>query len=176
MKKAIKIGFFTGIIISMVLISATYVRQFLPDTFTANLLFFVLFFAAVVLVLWYSLHLYCKSSAVKWMSLSLTGIISSAIAALLVSVHGYVYGLFDTTPSLGALLQSSTARWEKTNEAAGFLLDSWFGNPLNYALYHFGNLVLVLFLLSLLIAAVYYLRHRKRSPYHESSKNHELIF
>lgn len=86
MIRAIVTGFVTGIIISAILIGATYARGFLPDTFTANLFFITIFFSAIAGVIWLSLNYYCKSSAVKWMSLSITGIISSIIAAVLVTI------------------------------------------------------------------------------------------
>jgi len=86
MIRAIVTGFVTGIIISAILIGATYVRGFLPNTFTANLFFIALFFSCIAGVIWLSLNFYCKTSAVKWMSLSITGLISSAIAAMLVTI------------------------------------------------------------------------------------------
>jgi hypothetical protein len=137
MKKAIMTGFFTGIIISAILICATYVRRFLPDTFTANLFYMSFFFVCIVGVLWSSLNHYCKTSAVKWMTLSLSGIISSIIAAVLVTI---------------------------------------FRAPLSYALYNFRDLMVVLFLISTTIAAIYYIRNRNRIPDHANSKNQELIF
>lgn len=136
MRKAIITGVFTGIIVSVVLIAATYVRDLLPDTFTANLFFIGFFFASIVVVLWLSLNHYCKTSAPKWISLSLTGIISSIIAAILVSI---------------------------------------FQSPVNYG-YNFRDLMVVLFLISVTIAAIYYVRNRKRIPNHHYTKNQELIF
>ncbi len=86
MIKAIITGFVAGIIISAILIGATYMRGLLPNTFTANLFFIALFFFCIAGVIWLSLNYYCKTSAVKWMSLSVTGLISSAIAAMLVTI------------------------------------------------------------------------------------------
>lgn len=137
MIKAILTGLITGIIISIILIGATFVRGFLPDTFTANLFFITFFFAGIVGVLWLSLNYYSRTSAVKWMSLSMTGIISSIIAAIIVSV---------------------------------------FQSPLHISWYNFRDLIAVLFLISLTIAAIYYVRHRNRIPGQHHSKNEELIF
>jgi hypothetical protein len=86
MRKAAITGFFTGIIISAILIGATYLRRYLPGTLTANVVFRLFFFGSIVAVLWLSLSYYCRKSAVKWMTLGTTGIISSIIAAILVSI------------------------------------------------------------------------------------------
>lgn len=134
MIKAIITGFVTGIIISAILICATYVRSFLPDTFTANLFFVALFFSCIAGVIWLSLNYYCKTSAVKWMSLSVTGLISSAIAAMLVTI---------------------------------------FQAPADIALYKFRDLASVLFLVTITIVSIFYVRNRNRLP---QQKNEELIF
>ncbi len=134
MSKAIFTGFVTGIIISGILIGATYIRGLLPDTFTANLFFLVFFFSSIACTLWVSLNIYCKTSAVRWISLTAAGAIASIIAAVLVS---------------------------------------FFQSPSNLVLYDFSDLMMVLFLTSLTIAAVYYMVNRNRSHH---SKNQELIF
>ena len=85
MSKAIITGLVTGIIISGILIGATYIRGLLPDTFTANLFFLVFFFASIAGSLWISLNIYCKTSAVRWITLTVTGVVASVIAAVLVS-------------------------------------------------------------------------------------------
>ncbi len=137
MRKAAITGFFTGIVISALLIGAIYVRQFLPDTFTANLFYMGLFFFGIVGVIWMSLSYYCRTSVAKWMTLGLSGSISSIIAALLVTI---------------------------------------FREPLQFAVYNFRDLSIVLFLVSSCIAAIYYLRYKNRLPEHAHSKNQELIF
>lgn len=177
MRKAVITGLFTGIIISAILICGTYVRRFLPDTFTANLLFLVLFFGSIVTVLWLSLHHYCKTSEVKWKSLSITGMISSIIAALLVSVHGLMYSRFTDPAYLDEIMQISQQKWENTNNAAESLIGSWtwFQNPFNSLWYNFRDLIIVLFLLSITITIIFYLTNRKRLPY-QDKEDHELIF
>ena len=134
MSKAIITGFVTGIIISGILIGATYIRGLLPDTFTANLFFLVFFFASIVGTLWVSLNIYCKTSAVRWISLTVAGAVASIIAAVLVSI---------------------------------------FQSPSSLVLYSFSDLITVLFLTSLTIAAIYYMLNRNRNQH---SKNQELIF
>ena len=137
MGKAVITGFVSGIIISLILIGATYVRTFLPDTFTANLFFLVFFFSSVAGVLWLSLNHYCRTSAVRWMSLTCTGVLSSIIAAVIVGI---------------------------------------FRSPFSVALYDLRDLVGVLLITSLAIAAIYYVRNRNRVPHQHFSKNEELIF
>ncbi|MEO8582216.1 MAG: hypothetical protein ABI415_00395 [Flavitalea sp.] len=91
MRKAALTGFFTGIIISVILIGATYLRKYIPGTVTANLVFRLFFFGSIVCVLWLSLNYYSRKSAVKWMTLGITGIMSSIIAAILVSIFRAPY-------------------------------------------------------------------------------------
>jgi hypothetical protein len=117
MRKAIFTGLFTGLIISVILIGGTYLRRFLPHTFTANLMFFIFFFGSIVTVLWLSLNFYCKSSTVKWMSLGTTGVVASLIAALLVSLHGFLYSRFSDPAYLDEIMQVSKAKWQSTNAA-----------------------------------------------------------
>lgn len=178
MRKAAITGFFTGVIISGLLIGATYVRRFLPDTFTANLLFLTVFFGGIVSVLWLSLNHYCKNSAVRWKSLSITGIISSLIAALLVSLHGFMYSRFTDPAYFQEIMQLSKQKWQKTNDAAESFIGNWtwFQSPVNSAWYNFRDLIVVLVVLSVIIAVIYYLRNRNRLPYPDHKENHELIF
>lgn len=177
MRKAIITGLFTGLIISAILIGGTYLRRFLPHTFTANLMFLALFFGSIVTVIWLSLNFYCKRSELKWMSLSATGVVASIIAALLVSVHGFMYSRFTDPAYLDEIMQVSKQNWKKTNQAAeSFIGDwSWFQSPLNSALYNFRDLIILLFVLSLSITLVYYFVNKKRGQNRES-EDHELIF
>jgi hypothetical protein len=178
MRKAVTTGIFTGIIISAILIGGTYLRRFLPHTFTANLLFILIFFGSIVATLWLSLNHYCKTSAVRWKSLSITGTISSLIAAMLVSIHGYMYSRFTDPAYIDEILQFSQQKWAKTNNAAESMIGSWawYQSPVNYALSNFRDMGIVLFVISLTIAAIYYVRNRNRMPDHGNTKNQELIF
>ncbi|MBA4167680.1 MAG: hypothetical protein H0X41_09100 [Chitinophagaceae bacterium] len=137
MRKAVITGFFTGIVISAVLICATFARPWLPDTFTANLFFMAFFFFIIVGVLWLALNYYCRSSEVKWMTLSATGVISSVIAAI-------IFSSFSPAPG--------------------------------HSMYNFLDLAIVLFIVSVSIAGIYYVRHRNRVQEHITAKNQELIF
>ena len=177
MRKAVITGLFTGLIISVILIGGTYLRRFLPHTFTANLLFLLLFFGSIVTVLWFSLIHYCKRSAVKWMSLGLTGVMSSIIAALIVSIHGYIYSRFSDPAYVDEIMQLSKQKWQTTNNAAESFMGSWtwFQSPFNSALYNFRDVIIPLFLLSLLISIIFYLFNRKRLP-NQAENDHELIF
>lgn len=177
MKKAVYTGFFSGIIISGILIGGTYLRRFLPHTFTANLLFLTLFFGSIVSVLWLSLNYYCRNSAVRIKSLSVTGIISSIIAAVLVSLHSFVYSRFTDPGYIEEILQVSKQRWQRTNDAAESFIGnwSWFNTP-NFVWINFRDLIVLLFLTSISIAIIYYLRNKNRLPYSRSKENHELIY
>lgn len=96
MRKAIITGFVTGLLISAIVIGANFLRPVLPDTFTANLFFAAVLFLSIVGVLWLSLNYYCRTSEVRWISLGVTGMVSSMIAAVIVSTLGYsVYHFVD---------------------------------------------------------------------------------
>lgn len=177
MRKAVITGFFTGVIISGILIGGTYLRRFLPHTFTANLLFLTFFFGSIVSVIWLSLNYYCRNSVVRIKSLSVTGIISSIIAALLVSLHSFMYSRFTDPGYIDEIMQFSKRRWQKTNDAAESFIGnwSWFHTP-NFVWNNFRDLIILLFLTSLSIAIIYYLRHKNKMPYSSKNENHELIF
>lgn len=177
MRKAVFTGLFTGIIISAILIGGTYLRRFLPDTFTANLLFLMFFFGSIVTVLWLSLHHYCKTSGVKWRSLTVTGIMASIIAALVVSVHSFMYSRFSDPAYLDEIMALSKEKWQHTNEAAESFIGNWtwFRSPFDAALYNFRDLIVLLLIISVIISAVYYLMNRKRHP-DRRNENHEWIF
>ncbi len=175
MRKAIITGFFTGVIISGIMIGGTYLRRFLPHTFTANLLFLTFFFGSIVSVVWLSLTYYSKNSAVKMKSLTLTGVMSSIIAAILVSLHSFVYSRFSDPAYIDEIMQFSKQRWQKTNAAAESLIGNWTWAP-HFMWNNFRDLSLLLITTTLFIVVIYYLRHRNRSPYSDKKENHELIY
>ncbi len=86
MVKATVTGFFAGIVISAILIAATYLRGYIPYTFTGNLFFRVICFVSITSVIWLSLNYCCKTSSIKWMNIGLSGVISGIIAAILVFI------------------------------------------------------------------------------------------
>lgn len=176
MRKALITGLVTGLIISVILIGGTYLRRFLPHTFTANTMFFLLFFGSIVTVLWLSLHHYCKRSELKWMSLGATGVVASIIAALLVSLHGFIYSRFSDPAYLDEIMQVSKQKWQHTNQAAESFIGSWFQSPMDVALYNFRDLIIMLFVLSLTISFIFYLYNKKRHPNQRQNEDHELIF
>jgi len=178
MRKAVITGLITGVIISALLIGGTYLRRFLPDTFTANLLFLIFFFGSIVTVLWLSLNHYCRNSAVRWMSLSTTGVVASLIAALLVSLHGFMYSRFSDPAYLDEIMQLSKQKWQTTNQAAESFIGSWtwFQTPINSALLNFRDLIVLLFIISIIISVVFYFFNRKRTPNQPGKEDHELIF
>jgi len=176
MRKAIITGLITGVIISLLLIGGTYLRRYLPDTFTANLLFLIVFVGSIVTVLWLSLNHYCRNSAIKWLSLGATGIIASLIASGLVTMHGFMYSGFYDKAYLTQIMHISKEKWKDTNEAAESIIGGWFRTPIDSALYNFRDLIVLLMVTSLIISIVFYLFNRKRSPNHNAKEDHELIF
>lgn len=174
MKKAIITGLITGVIISGIMIGGTYLRRFLPHTFTANLAFLLAFFGSIVSVLWLSLHYYCKNSVVRMKSLTVTGIISSIMAALLVTLHSIMYSRFSDPAYVDEIMQFSKQRWQKTNAAAESLIGKWFAPNLVWN--NFRDLIILLVITTLFIVVIYYLRHRNRMPYSNEKENHELIY
>ncbi|MBL7697708.1 MAG: DUF4199 family protein [Chitinophagaceae bacterium] len=176
MKKAIITGFITGVIISGIMIGGTYLRRFLPHTFTANLLFITFFFGSIVSILWLSLNYYCKNSVVRMKSLSVTGIISSVIAALLVSLHSFMYSRFNDPGYIDEILQFSKQKWQKTNAAAESFIGNWTWLAPNFVWNNFRDLVILLVITTLFIVVIYYLRNKNRIPYSRKKENHELIY
>lgn len=177
MRKAIITGFVTGVIISGILIGGTYLRRFLPHTFTANLLFLTLFFGSIVSVLWLSLTHYCRNSAVQMKSLSVTGIIASIIAAILVSIHSFMYSRFTDPAYIDEIMQFSKQKWQRTNDAAESLIGNWsWFHSQSLVWNNFRDLIILLFLTSISITVIYYLLNKNREPYSKKKENHELIF
>ena len=177
MRKAIITGFVTGVIISGILIGGTYLRRFLPHTFTANLLFLTVFFGSIVSVLWLSLNHYCRNSAVRMKSLSISGIIASIIAAMLVSLHSFMYSRFTDPAYMDEIMQFSKQRWQRTNDAAESLIGNWsLFHAQNLVWNNFRDLIILLILTSVSIALIYYLLNRNKEPYSSKQEDHELIF
>lgn len=174
MRKAVITGLFSGVIISGILIGGTYLRRFLPHTFTANLLFLTLFFGSIVSVLWLSLNYYCKNSVVRMKSLSVTGIISSLIAALLVSLHSFMYSRITDLGYIDEILQFSKDKWQRTNDVAESLIGTFYAPTPVW--HNFRDLIILLILTSISIALIYYLLNKNKAPYSNKKENHELIF
>jgi hypothetical protein len=106
-------------------------------------------------------------------SLSVTGIIASIIAALLVTLHSFMYSRFTDPGYISEIMQFSKQRWQRTNDAIGSW--SWFNTP-NFIWVNFRDLIILLFLTSISIAVIYYLRNKNRMPYSRTKEDHELIF
>lgn len=104
--------------------------------------------------------------------------ISSLIAALLVSLHGFMYSRFTDPGYINEIMQLSKQKWEKTNDVAESFIGNWtwYQRPIDYAWYNFRDLIVLLFFLSIAITIVFYLMNRKRTPNHGHKENHELIF
>jgi hypothetical protein len=181
MRKALNTGLATGIILSLIIIGAGYIQKMLPVASAGNqFVFLALFVGIIALTFWMAMSYYSKSSTVRWGSLNLTGIIASVIATLIVGTAGFLYTRYIDPSYLDTLMDNSQQNWNRLNYEASAIATQgeweWFKNPWNFAVYHSQVTIVVLSVVALIITSVYYIRHRKRTPDHESSNNHELIF
>jgi RsiW-degrading membrane proteinase PrsW (M82 family) len=74
----------------------------------------------------------------------------------------------------------SQANWLQRNYSAQSITTQgewvWLKTPWNFAFNNLQVMLLVLFVISMFIAFVYYSRNRNKVPQHESHDNHELIY
>lgn len=181
MRKAFNIGIATGFILSLVLIGSMYVKQLFPSgNFVFELVFLLALFAIIAVTLWVSMNYYCRSSAVQWGSLNFTCLIACVMAAVIVSAAGFFYTTYIHPGYLSELLEASQQNWTNRNYSpssiAGQLEWAWFDTPLNFALFNFQGIVIVLCIFALVLTSVYYVRNRNRVNGNDNSNNHELIF
>ena len=96
----------------------------------------------------------------------------------MVSAHGFLYSRFKESGYFDEIMQFSNQGWSQKNNAAELLVGewTWFQTPANYALYNFRDFMVVLFILSITITAIYYIRNRNKQPDSGNHKNQELIF
>ena len=175
MKKAINTAVATGIILSLIFIGGSFVKQILPiDSKMDQIVFAVLFFGVIVLTLWIAMNNYSRSKVVRWGSLNLTGIIASLIAAVIFSITAFLYARYIQPGYLSELTSGS-----KSVAAEEYALSvsgqgwNWLKTPLHFAWYNFQEAITVLFIITIVIGSVYYILHRNRVP---DERNHELIF
>lgn len=181
MRKALVTGMATGVLLFLILIGALYVKQHLPyGNLPTDVIFLIILFGLIAGTLWFSMNYYCRSSAVRWGSLNFTGLTASFIAAMLVSVAGYLYTTYIHPGYLAEVMNASNDKWQSNGYSAaaiaGQLEWAWFDSPLDFALYNFQGIIIVLCITTLVIATVYYVRHRHRISDHNNADNHELIF
>jgi magnesium-transporting ATPase (P-type) len=181
MRKAINTGIITGLILSIILILGTMCRILLPaDTTGANLTFSIIFVSAIAIVLWIAMEKYCRSNSPSWSNLSVLSIITSITTAVLFSTASFIYTRYFSSGYLSDLMEQSKQNWLDRNYSAQSIATqgewTWYKTPWNFAFNNLQVMLVVLFVISLFIAFVYYSKNRNKVPQHESHDNHELIF
>ena len=181
MRKAINTGIITGLILTIILILGTMCRILLPaDTTGANLTFTIIFVFAITLTFWVALSRFSRSITPSWSNLSLVAIITSLTTALLFSTASFIYTRFFSTGYLSDLMEQSKQNWLDRSYSAQSLSTqgewTWYKTPWNFAFNNLQVMLVVLFVISLFIAFVYYSKNRNKIPQHENHNNHELIF
>ena len=181
MRKAINTGIITGFILTIILIVGTMCRILLPaDTFVANLTFIVIFVFAIATALWMAMERYSRSAVASWSTLNLVSIVTSITTAVLFSTASIMYTRFFAPGYLSGLMEQSKQNWVQRNYSAQNISVqgewTWDKTSWNFAFNNLQVMLVVLFVISLLIAFVYYSKYRNRVPLHENHNNHELIF
>jgi len=181
MRKAVYTGIVTGIILTIILILGTLCRIVLQaDTVVANLTFIIIFIIAIAGTLWIAMERYNRSSITSWSLLNLVAIITSITTALLFSTANFMYSRYFSTGYLSDLVNQSKQDWLQRNYSAQSISsqgeDDLYKTPWNFAFNNLEVMLVVLFVISLLIAFVYYSKNRNKVRLHENHHNHELIF
>lgn len=181
MRKAINTGIVTGLILTIVLILGTICRIVLPaNTTGANLTFTLIFMAVITITLWIAMTRYSRSLAATWSNLSLVAVIASFTTAILFSTASLIYTRNFSQGYLSHLMEKSRQKWLQdsySNQSLSSLGEwTWYKTPWNFAFNNLQVMLVVLFVISLFIAFVYYSKNRNKVPLHENHNNHELIF
>ena len=176
MRKAIKTGIFTGLILTIILILGTMCRIFRPaDTTGANLTFTVIFISAISIVLWLAMERFSRSNSSSLSNLSVLAIFASITTAALFSTASFIYSRFSSR-YLSDLMGPNWLERSYSQTLATQENILWFKTPWNFAFNNLQMMLLVLFVVSVFIAFVYYSKNRSKVTQHESHNNHELIF
>ncbi len=181
MRKAVNIGITTGLILTVILILGTLCRIFRPaDTTGANLTFTIIFVSAISAVLWIVMEQYSKSNLPTWTNLTIISIMASVTTALLFSTSSFIYTRFFSSGYLSDLMEKSSQNWiERNYSSAGITAQgewTWYRTPWNFAFNNLQVMLVVLFIISVFVAFLYYTKNRNKLSLHEGHNNHELIF
>lgn len=175
MRKAINTGIITGLILTIILILGTLCRIVFPaDTVGANLTFTLIFVFAITVTLWLAMIRYNRSVTASWTNLSLVAIITSVTTAVVFSTASFIYTRYISPGYLSYLMEQSQQNWLQRSYSQGEW--TWYKTPWNFAFNNLQVMMVVLFVISLFIAFVYYSKNRNKTPLHEDHNNHELIF
>lgn len=181
MRKAINTGITTGLILTIIFILGTMCRVLLPAyTTVANLTFTIIFLAAITIVLWIAMQRYSKTNLPSWSNLSVIAILTTITTALLFSTVSFIYTRFFSSGYLSDLMLKSKETWidkgYSSESIAGQGEWTWYRTPWNFAFNNLQVMLMVLFVISLFIAIVFYSKNRNKLSLHEGHDNHELIF
>jgi len=181
MRKAINTGIITGLILTIILILGTVCRMLLPaDTIGANLTFSIIFVFAITISLWIAMERYSRSTTASWSNLSMVSVITSVTTAVFFSTASFIYSRFFSTEYLSGMIEPSNQNFVQRNYSAQNIAAqselTWYKMPWNFAFNNLQVMLVVLFVVSLFIAFVYFSRNRNKIPLHENHNNHELIF
>ena len=181
MRKAITTGIMTGIILTIILILGTLCRILFPaNTMGANLTFILIFVFAIIMVLWVALKKFNRSTSTNWTQLNAVAVITSVTTALLFGAASFIYTKYVPAGYLSDLMEQSKQKLLGSNYSAQSISPqvelAWYQAPLNFAFNNLQVMLVVLFVLSIITAYVYYSRNRESISQHESHNNQELIF
>lgn len=184
MRKAINTGIVTGLILTVILILGTLCRVFKPsDTTPANLIFTVIFVAAITIVLWIAMDRFSRLGLPSRKSLTFVAVIASVTTAVLFSGASLILRSTKVIPARylsGLMPADGQPSWldqtYSTQGISGANEATWFRTPWNFAFNNLQLMLLALFVISLCIAFVYYSKNRHKADLHENHNNHELIF
>lgn|SRR5688572_8543079 len=181
MRKAIKTGIVTGVILTVIMILGTICRILFPaNTTGANLTFSLVFISAVAIVLWIAMERYSRFSSFTWTNLGVISIFTSITTAILFSTASFIYTRFFDPRYLSDLMANAKQGWAERGYSAqsisGQVEWTWYKTPWNFAFNNLQLMLVVLFVISLFIAFVYYSKNRNKINLHEGHDNHELIF
>ncbi|HKH60584.1 MAG TPA: DUF4199 family protein [Flavitalea sp.] len=181
MRKAINTGIIAGVILTVIMILGTVCRKLFPaNTIGANLIFTIVFIAAIAIILWIAMERYSRFTSLSWTSLGIISIFTSITAAVLFSTASFIYARFFSSTYLSQLIAQAKQRWVEREYSAQSITGqgewNWYRTPWNFAFNNLQLMLVVLFVISLCIAFVYYSKNRSKINLHESHNNHELIF
>src|SRR5678815_2557593 len=122
MKKAVKVGIASGMIISIIFIAGSLIRKSIPQvSFENRGVYLFVLGSLVALVFWMSMRYYSRSGNVKWGKLNLTGIVASFIAAITFSTAGFFYTRYVDPEYLSGMVDNSHKNWLSPSALAGYV-------------------------------------------------------
>ena len=178
MKKAVKVGIASGIIISIIFIAGSLIRKSIPQvSFENRGVYLFVIVGLVALVFWTSMRYYSRSGNVKWGKLNLTGMIASFIAAITFSTAGFFYTRYVDPGYLSGMVDNSQKNWLSPSAFAGYVGNAdlaFLSSPTSLAWNNFQDMLIGLVGIALITATVFYVLNKNKLPEHHD--HHGLIF